>query len=64
MSINLMERTIQEYKDVTNNLVQVHEGLLVPKSSDFDQGGHKLIIYDDLFEEVCDSDVKILYIFI
>ena len=34
---------------------EVHEGILVPKASDFEYEGHKLIIFEDLYEEICEN---------
>ena len=55
MSINQMDKTVQEYKNATNNSIQVYEGLLVPKASDFEEEGEKLIIYEDLYEDLSDN---------
>ena len=44
----------QEYKIATNNLIQVHEGIMIPSASDFEHHGHKLIIFEVKFVfEVC-----------
>ena len=34
---------------------KVHEGLLIPTANDFDHEGQKLLILEDLYEEVCES---------
>ena len=49
-SLNVLAKTIEIYKQATQNLITVHEGTLVPSSRDFNPYNNSLIIYDDLFE--------------
>ena len=49
-----MNHVLTKFENVPASL-QVHEGIMVPKASDFEYEGHKLIIFEDLFDELCDN---------
>ena len=55
-ALHLLGESIQSYRESCENL-HIYEGLIDPEDSDLmTTDGHKIIIYDDLFNTIGDSE--------
>jgi septin family protein len=52
---HLLHNSINDFKDATNNSIIIYEGVLVPDFTDFSEDFQRLIIYDDLFDQIAED---------